>query len=175
MNDQTLIAQALKGDDAAYGQLIEQYQRGLVRYCFTITRDADSAEDVAQEAFIKAYSQLGKYKKEFGFSTWLYKIAHNIALNSIRKVAPLPLNDDYEIAYEDQTPGVMEREEREAKVRASLDALPVNYRTAIHLHYWDHLSYEEIGEVMQVPSTTIKTWLFRARQQIKEECHGIIG
>lgn len=175
MEDQDLITQARKGDDAAYGQLVEKYQRGLVRYCYTIVHDADTAEDIAQETFIKAYSQLTKYNAAFGFSTWLYKIAHNVALNNIRKVTTLPLAEDYEIAYVDQVPEVLEREQREAKVRHALDGLPVNFRTAVHLHYWEHKTYEEIASVMQVPDTTVKTWLYRARQQLKEECHEIIG
>lgn len=175
MNERELIKQIRAGDDAAYAHLIERYQRGLVRYCFTIVHDADSAEDIAQDAFITAYDQLSKYRPEHSFSTWLYRIAHNKAVNSLRRPEALPLDEDSQIPHTDATNEVIEREDREAAVRRAVDRLSVNYRTVIHLHYWEHRPYDEIAAVMGVPTTTIKTWLFRARQQLKEDCHGIIG
>ncbi len=175
MNEPELIKQICAGDDAAYAQLIERYQRGLVRYCFTIVHDADAAEDIAQEAFIAAYDQLAKYQPEHSFSTWLYRIAHNKAINSLRRPEAVPLDTDAPIPHTDTTREAIEREDREAAVRRAVDRLPVNHRTVIHLHYWEHRPYHEIATVMGVPATTIKTWLFRARQQLKEDCHGIIG
>jgi RNA polymerase sigma-70 factor (ECF subfamily) len=175
MNEQELIATVIAGDDEAYGQLIERYQAGLVRYCFTVTRDEDAAEDIAQEAFIRVFEKLPSYKPEYKFSTWLYRIARNLALKSLRRQTALPLNDEIELVSDDQAVEAAATEEREAAVRAAVAALPANYREAVHLHYWERRDYAEVAEIMGVPSTTIKTWLYRARQELKEKCSGIIG
>lgn len=174
MNEQDTITAVLAGNDEAYGRLVERYQTGLVRYCFTIAKDADAAEDIAQEAFIRAYDKLNRYDPQYKFSTWLYKIAHNLALKSLRRPPDLPFDEELQLAVVDRAAEADEREEREAAVRRAVATLSVNYQTAIHLHYWERRDYEDVAEIMGVPSTTIKTWLYRARQELKEKCHGII-
>jgi len=167
MNEQEIILRVLGGEDNAYGQLIERYQLGLVRYCFTITRDVDESEDIAQEAFIRAYEKLNQYNPDFRFSTWLYKIAHNLALKSLRRPSHLPLNEDLELPADDSAADAREVEEREAAIRRAVFNLPVNYQAVIFLHYWEYRDYCEIAKIMGVPVTTIKNWLYRARQQLK--------
>ncbi len=175
MDEQTTIQLVLSGDDAAYGILIEQHQWGLIRFCFTITHDADQAEDIAQEAFIRAYNQLSNYDPSFRFSTWLYRIARNLALNHIRLATPLPLDGQLELQADNDHTQTLDREAREAQVRWAVDQLPEHYRSVIHLHYWDHQPYVAIAAVMGIPESTVKSWLYRARQQLKETCHGIIN
>ncbi len=171
MDELAIIKRVTSGDDEAYGVLIETYQRGLIRYCYVITKDIDMAEDIAQEAFISAYEQLNKYDPKYKFSTWLYKIAHNKALKSLRKPPALPLEEDFEIPFEDQTQEKLDVEVRESTVRDAVASLPSHYQMAVNLHYWESKDYLEIAEIMNVPATTIKTWLYRARQQVKENCH----
>jgi RNA polymerase sigma-70 factor (ECF subfamily) len=167
MNEQEIIRRVLGGEDEAYGQLIERYQLGLVRYCFTITRDVDESEDIAQEAFIRAYDKLNQYNPDFRFSTWLYKIAHNLALKSLRRPSSLPLKEDLGLATDDNETEAREVEEREDAIRRAVTGLPVNYQSVIFLHYWEYRDYCEIAKIMGVPVTTIKNWLYRARQQLK--------
>jgi len=175
MNEQDIITAVLAGNDEAYEQLVDRYQIGLVRYCFTIVHDADAADDIAQEAFIRAYNKLDHYDPKYKFSTWLYKIAHNLALESLRRPADLPYNDEVDMAAEDRATEADSLEAREEAVRQAVATLSVNYQTVIHLHYWEHKEYAEIGEILGVPSTTVKTWLYRARQELKGKCYEIIG
>lgn len=171
MDEIATINRVIAGDVDSYGELIEAYQRGLVRYCYQITKDIDMAEDIAQEAFIAAYEGLSKYDPKFKFSTWLYKIAHNKALKSLRKPLVLPLEEDFDVPFEDHTQEKVEIEARESTVREAVAGLPEHYQMAINLHYWQKKDYEEIAEIMNVPATTVKTWLYRARQGVKEKCY----
>ncbi len=171
MDELETIKRVKGGDDASYAELIEAYQRGLIRYCYTITKDIDVAEDIAQEAFIKAYEQIEKYDPKYKFSTWLYKIAHNGALKSLRKAPVLPFDEEVEIPFEDQTQDKIDIEVRESTVREAVSSLPQHYQMAVNLHYWEDKDYTEIAEIMSVPATTIKTWLYRARLAVKEKCY----
>ncbi len=173
MDELAAIKRVIAGDDDSYGVLIETYQRGLIRYCYTITKDIDMAEDIAQDAFITAYEQLGKYDPKYKFSTWLYKIAHNKALKSLRTPPALPLDEDFDVPFEDHTEEKLEIEARESTVRAAVAKLPEHYQMAVNLHYWENKDYAEISEIMNVPSTTVKTWLYRARQEVKEKCNAL--
>jgi RNA polymerase sigma-70 factor (ECF subfamily) len=175
MDETKIISAVLAGDDEAYGRLIERYQAGLVRYCLTITRDEDAAEDIAQEAFIRAYDKLDRYDARFKFSTWLYKIAHNLALKSLRRPPDLPFDEELGVAAEDRAAEADAVEEREAAVRRAVAGLSVNYQTVIHLHYWERREYAEIAEIMGVPATTVKTWLYRARQALKDRLGEVVG
>lgn len=133
------------------------------------------ADDITQDTFVKAYKSLGSYDPKFAFSTWLYRIGHNLALNQIRANRTFAL-DDEQVA---QIPAVdsdsAEVEDREAAVREAVGHLALKYRTVIVLHYWQKKEYSEIAEILDVPVGTVKTWLHRAKQQLKEECSGIIG
>src|SRR4051812_40236041 len=93
-NEQELIAQILHGDIEKYAQLIDRYKNGLYLHCFSIVRDEVTAEDLAQEAFIQAYRKLKKYDEKYRFSTWLYKIATNKALDHLRKNSPQLLGSE---------------------------------------------------------------------------------
>jgi RNA polymerase sigma-70 factor (ECF subfamily) len=175
MTDQELIKHVRNGRSDTYTELVQRYQQGLFRYVYAIVKDADMAEDIAQDTFIKAYDSLASYKPDFAFSTWLYRIGHNRALNAIKAQQTLMLDDD-EVAQipatESNTQAI---EDREAAVRAAVERLPLKYRTVIVLHYWQKKSYEEIAEIQGVPLNTIKTWIRRAKERLEEDCRGIIG
>ncbi len=147
--------------------LIDRYKIGLYRHCFKFVHDEDWAEDIAQDAFIKAYTQLESYDNVHRFSTWLYKIATNIALQQLRRQQPLWLDKaDYEriiSTLPDTTQGAINDE-----LRAAIDTLPQNQKTAIELYYLDGKKYEQIAKQMHTTTGSVKGWMSRAKHQLKE-------
>jgi RNA polymerase sigma-70 factor (ECF subfamily) len=161
-NEQELIAQILDGDEDAYATLIDRYKEGLYRHCFKFVRDEDEAEDIAHEAFIEAYVHLDRYDPRFRFSTWLYKIATNIALMRLRRrrnvrmdriVSDLPDAEDL-VFYKE--------------IHDAVDALPLQYRTVVSMHYWQGKSYSEIAAHLGTSVGSVKGWMSRAKKQLKE-------
>jgi len=166
-NEQELIARIVDGDEEAYATLIDRYKQGLYRHCFRFTRDENEAEDIAHEAFIQAFVHLDRYNPQFRFSTWLYKIATNLALSHLRKRHTIQLDEDELDRIVSNLPGASDlalyRELREA-----VDALPLNYRTVVSMHYWQGKSYSEIALSMGTSVGSIKGWMSRAKKQLKE-------
>lgn len=167
-NEQELIAQALDGNEDAYAALINRYKDGLYRHCFRLMRDEDEAEDVAQGAFIEAFVHLDSYNPEFRFSTWLYKIATNLALMRLRRQHDVRMDADELEHITSDLPGAEElvfyREIHEA-----VDALPLKYRTVVSMHYWQGKNYKEIATHLGTSVGSIKGWMSRAKKQLKEE------
>lgn len=166
-NEQELIARIMGGESELFGELIDRYKTGLYYHCFAMLRSEDTAEDITQEAFIQAYRQLKKYNHAYRFSTWLYKIATHRALDYLRRKQPVRLEQDMLDGLVSTLPPtdrrVVHRELHEAVAR-----LAPKYRTAISLHYWHGKSYEEIALIMNAPMGSVKGWLARAKQQLKE-------
>ena len=170
--EKVLITSICEGAVEQYSYFVERYHRGLIQYVYNFVRDGDMAEDIAQEAFIQAYKKLHQYDGRFAFSTWLYKIAGNLAKRSLAKSRHTTSITDYEAFIPDTRPsaedlvdGVIGR----AHVRKAVDQLPKDQRRAIMMYYWDELSYEEIAEIMEKPIGTIRTWLHRAKEQLRKE------
>lgn len=166
-NETELIARKLNGDDDAYAALIDRYKEGLYRHCFKFMRNEDEAEDVAQEAFIEAFVHLDRYNPKFRFSTWLYKIATNLALTRLRKRRDIRMDEDELDRVLSDLPGAQDlalyRELHEA-----VDALPLQYRTVVSMHYWQGKSYSEIAMRMGTSTGSVKGWMSRAKKQLKE-------
>jgi RNA polymerase sigma-70 factor, ECF subfamily len=166
-NEQELIARIMSGEGELFGELIDRYKTGLYYHCFAILRDEDAAEDVAQEAFIQAYRQLRRYDSKHRFSTWLYKIATHKAIDALRKNRTVPLDAD----FAETLPSTLPPTDRRVVYRELHDAvaeLSPQYRSVVSLHYWQGKSYEEIAAIMNAPAGTVKGWLHRAKQQLKE-------
>jgi RNA polymerase sigma-70 factor (ECF subfamily) len=169
MSEQELIAQINAGDPDAFGFFVEQYYRGLFNHLYLMVKEPDWAEDLTQEAFVKAYLQLHRYDSRYRFSTWLYRIGTNGALNSLRRRQAVSLDDIPELpdAYDAAAAGQVEA--REAAVRGAVARLPLKYQTVVSLHYWQDLTYEEAALALGVPVGTVKTWLHRAKQLLKQD------
>lgn len=175
MDEKNIIKEILEGEVDKYKLLLDRYQPGLVRHCFVMTHDYEMANDITQEASIKAYFQLNKYDANYRFSTWLYKIATNICLDYLKKRKNVSLDDIPEPASSEASIlEKMDKRERAKTLHGAVRELPVKYQTVISLYYWEELSYEEIATVMNVPLGTIRTWLKRAKEQLKEVLHGQI-
>lgn len=166
-NETELIARIVDGDDDAYAILIDRYKEGLYRHCFRFTRDEDEAEDVAQEAFIEAFVHLESYNPKFRFSTWLYKIATNLALTRLRKRRDVRMDEDELDRVLSDLPGTLDLA-MYRELHDAVDALPLQYRTVVSMHYWQGKSYSEIAMRMGTSTGSVKGWMSRAKKQLKE-------
>ena len=180
--DQILVEQVQRGDKRAFELLVAKYQRKIFRLLSRLIRDSAEIEDVAQEAFIKAYRALPNFRGESAFYTWLYRIAINTAKNYLvaqGRRAPTTTETEIDEAENfdegDQlrdvnTPDSMllSKQVGEAVNRA-IERLPEDLRTAIVLRELEGLSYEEIAETMNCPIGTVRSRIFRAREAIAEE------
>jgi RNA polymerase sigma-70 factor (ECF subfamily) len=186
--DQQLVLRAQSGDKRAFELLVMKYQRKLGRLLSRFVRDPAEVEDVAQEAFIKAYRALPTFRGESAFYTWLYRIAINTAKNylvALGRRAPTTVGVDIDDAenFEDadqlrdaSTPeSELEGKEIAGVVNQAMDALPEDLRTAITLREIEGLSYEEIANVMNCPIGTVRSRIFRAREAIATELRPLLG
>ncbi len=177
--DQALVERVQLGDKQAFGLLVSKYQRKLHRLIARFIRDPAEVEDVAQDAFVKAYRALPDFRGDSAFYTWLYRIAINAAKNHLAaqgRRAPTTTGFDTEEAeaFDDgeqlrdiNTPEhLLMSKQIAATVNAAMDTLPEELRTAIMLREIDGLSYEEIAQIMDCPIGTVRSRIFRAREAI---------
>ncbi len=186
--DQQLVVRAQQGEKHAFELLVAKYQRKLLRLISRLVRDPAEAEDVAQEAFIKAYRALPQFRGDAAFYTWLYRIGVNTAKNylvSQGRRPPSSTEKDNEEAetFEDadalrdiNTPeSILLSKEIATTVNAAMAKLPEELRTAISLREIEGLSYDEISEVMNCPIGTVRSRIFRAREAIAAELRPLLG
>ncbi len=176
--DGELVLTAVSGREAAFEELVRRYQRPIASYVYRMVGDYDAALDLTQEVFIKVYNSLSRYRSEFKFSTWIYKIAHNTAIDHLRRHTVrdqiMTTGGDgtrSEIAVESRrlTPEQeSEREERRSEIESVVQSLPAAYRELIVLRHSHDLSYDEIAEVTGLPLGTVKNRLFRAREAMRD-------
>jgi len=186
--DQLLVEKAQRGDKRAFEMLVVKYQRKLERLLSRIIRDPGEIEDVAQEAFIKAYRALPNFRGDSAFYTWLYRIGINTAKNyliALGRRAPTSTEFGAEEAegFEDAT-GLRDINTPESQlatkqiaqtVNDAIEALPEELRTAITLREIDGLSYEEIATIMNCPIGTVRSRIFRAREAVAEKLRPQLG
>src|SRR6476661_651313 len=187
VNDCELVANAVSGLEGSFEELVRRYQRPISAYVYRMVGNYESALDLTQEIFIKVYSSLRRYRDEFKFSTWIYKIAHNSAVDHLRRSATREQSlvighegDQFDLPIESGrlTPEQeSERKERRGEIESVVRALPANYRELIILRHSQDLSYEEIVEVTGLPLGTVKNRLFRAREMMRQQFveRGITG
>ncbi len=170
MEHETILIDAIVAGKDGYEQLVERYHIGLIIHCEQMVHDRDVAEDIAQQAFIKAYMQLATYNPaKARFSTWLYRIATNVAIDYLRQRKHIVDVEDIETVAETTMPMHIEDEERE-HIRACVAALqPPEYRQVIEAYYWHGKSYQDIAQELGTPLNTIRTWMRRAKQELKAQ------
>jgi RNA polymerase sigma-70 factor, ECF subfamily len=160
-----LIAHIIHGDHEQYRTLVDRHKQAVYRHCFYIVHDEDVAEDMAQEAFIRAYTHLRQYDPaKAQFKTWLLTIATRACLTQLRKTKSLPL-DAEEMLSSDLN---AEQRAKDREVHDAVRGLQPRYRLVVSLYYWRGYSYEEIATYMEVPVGSVRGWLHRAKKQLKE-------
>ncbi|HVS21105.1 MAG TPA: sigma-70 family RNA polymerase sigma factor [Pyrinomonadaceae bacterium] len=177
--DAELVRSAIAGREADFEELVRRYQRPIAAYVYRMVGDYDAALDLTQEVFIKVYNSLARYRSEFKFSTWIYKIAHNAAIDHLRRYAVRGHalangvdSERREVAIESGrlTPEQeSEKKERCSEIEAVVQMLPAAYRELIVLRHSHDLSYDEIAEVAGLPLGTVKNRLFRAREAMRDQ------
>jgi RNA polymerase sigma-70 factor (ECF subfamily) len=165
-----LIEQAQRGDQLAFGELVERYQLAVYNLCYRMLGQSQDAEDAAQEVFLRVYRQLGSYKPSHRFSTWVLSIASHYCIDQLRKrrlsLAPLESIVAWARSREAGPDEVVVDGEERDQIQRLLAKLPEKYRLALILRYWYDLSYAEIAEMVKLPENTVKTRLHRARQMM---------
>jgi RNA polymerase sigma-70 factor, ECF subfamily len=175
------IKQVLRGDQDAFAEVIELYKDKVFQICFRMLGNRHEAEDISQEAFIRAYVNIHTFNQKRKFSTWLYRIATNLCIDRIRKKKP-----DYyldaevtgtegltmysQVAAEGQLPEEeVEEMELQAEIQRQILKLPDKYRSVIVLKYIEELSLQEISEILDLPLGTVKTRIHRGREALRKQ------
>jgi RNA polymerase sigma-70 factor, ECF subfamily len=182
--DHDLIALARTGSEKAYRELLDRYQRPVFSLVYRMVRDRELAEDLAQETFVKVFNHLDRFNPKYKFSSWIFKIASNLAIDTLRKREPDTVSLDgsrhAETAEEiessritvesrDENPEeFLEAKELGQEIERAIAGLRPEYRTAILLRHVEGRAYEEIAEIMSLPLGTVKTYIHRARGQLRE-------
>jgi RNA polymerase sigma-70 factor, ECF subfamily len=184
LTDQEVVTYARQGREVAYRELIGRYERPVFSLIYRLVRDREKAEDLGQETFIKVLNALDRYDPSYKFSSWIFKIAHNTALDHLRKKEPLTLSLDgspharttaeIEATTLDAVSNAESPEEYASSrelgghIEVAVAKLRPEYRTAIVLCHVEGRPYEEIAEIMEVPLGTVKTYIHRARIELKK-------
>ena len=186
--DNALISAYLKGNEYAFEVLVSRYQDKLVNYVNRLIHDYDMAVDLAQEAFVRVYRNANRYRGEYQFSTWLYRIATNLAIDEIRRrkrkgrfffynvtgrfqegdgTFPLPdLGDSPERS--------LVRSEKLERLQRAIDSLPQKYRLAFILKEVQELSYQEISTILKISLGTVKSRVYRAKMLLRQKLSGVL-
>lgn len=177
--DCDLVTRAIAGREDGFEELVRRYQRPIAAYVYRMVGNYDAALDLTQEVFIKVYGSLARYRPEYKFSTWIYKIAHNAAVDHLRRYAAREQalvsefeGEQFEMPVESRRPTPeqeSEKRERRAEIETVVRQLPSAYRELIVLRHSHDLSYDEIAEVTGLPLGTVKNRLFRAREVMRQQ------
>jgi RNA polymerase sigma-70 factor, ECF subfamily len=176
--DKELVRRVKKGDKQAFDLLFSRYQHKIINLVSRYLRDQDDVQDVAQEAFIKAFRALPSFRGDSAFYTWLYRIAINTAKNHIVARSRRPPGSDLDVEdaefldgsdvlRESESPdALLARDELSAAIDVAISQLPEDLRSAVTLREFDGLSYEQIAQIMECPVGTVRSRIFRAREAI---------
>ncbi len=184
--DEVLVAAALDGEQAAFGVLVRRYQRRLVAFLAQLVGDLDTAQELSQEALVRAWSALDRFDPRFRFSTWLFRIAHNLGIDHLRRrrIHTVPLQrtdaDGGEVEVEVTDPGKdplghLENRALATALRSSIDRLRPEYRELVLLRHFAALSYQEIADLKGMPLGTVKNKLFRAHAVLRRALAAFAG
>lgn len=183
-SDQEIVALARAGEEAAYRELIRRYERPLFSLLYRMVRDRELAEDLSQETFVKALNAIESYRPEFKFSSWIFKIANNAAIDHLRRreLDTLSLEGSphaetpeaveataLQIGDRQESPlDTVEARELGGQIERAIAQLRPEYRSCILLRHVEGRAYEEIAEILNLPLGTVKTYIHRARNELRQ-------
>ena len=182
--DADVVALAQQGREAAFRELVRRYERPVFSLVYRMVRDRETAEDLAQDTFVKVLNHIDRYRPEFKFSSWLFKIANNVAIDHLRRRqietisvdgAPNASTADaveatsFEVAGDQESPlDELEARELGSAIERAIAKLRPEYRACIMLRHIEGRSYEEIAATLDLPLGTVKTYIHRARHELRE-------
>jgi RNA polymerase sigma-70 factor (ECF subfamily) len=173
MTDSQVVIEVRERNKELFGEIIRRYQTRLTHYLRKFIRQSDELEDVLQVVFIKAYENLHGFDVSRGFSAWIYRIAHNEAINHIRKNARVSVSiDEVEMVLADESidvPRDFDRALVQEQIEASLGKMKEKYREPLILFLFEEKTYEEISDILRVPTSTVGTLLARGKKILKED------
>lgn len=167
-SDLALVSRTKAGDIEAFSELARRHQRVVYNLAYRFMRDGALAEDMAQEAFLKAYRLLSGFRGDCSFSTWLYRVTCSVCLTELNRRKRRGEVDLTPINAGEATTDPEEASDMPELIRRCVTKLPERYATIVTLYYLDEISYEEIAETMSIPMGTLKTWMHRARHQLRK-------
>jgi len=185
--DERLVDETLAGDRDAFGALVLRHQRGLVNYIFRLVGSRDVASDLSQEVFLKVFVSLDSFDPRYRFTTWLYRVASNRAIDHLRRRQPrtLSLSEPSPsgdapappaIATNDPSPDdILRGREIESRISEAIASLPTGYRQLILLRHRQNCRYDEIARITRLPLGTVKNRIFRAREILRERLADLLG
>lgn len=162
MQDDELIQKSLQGDDEAFGELVKKYSPNVFQHCFSMVKDVEIAQDLTQETFLRIFKNLGSFHHRARFSTWIWRIAHNVTLNYLKKKRPTEEKFIEEIMGEKT-----EDREKLVDMTEELNRLSPKHRLVMQMYYQENLSQKEIAAKLNIPCGTVRSRLHYARGRIK--------
>ena len=182
LSDAAIMLRAAAGDESAFNFLVEKYHRPIIHFLYRMVRNEAVAEELAQEVFLRVYRSRQSYRAEAKFTTWLYRIATNLAVNQARDTRHEREASTFSLDAPDEETGTrpevagdeisaeqgLVREERMKAIRAQVMALPERQRTAVVMHKYQEMDYREIGQVLKLSESATKSLLFRAYQTLRD-------
>ncbi len=174
-SDEQIVDLVIK-DKEMFGVIIDRYEKRLKNYLLYLTKDKEKINDIVQNTFIKAYVNLNSFNKKMKFSSWIFRIAHNEAINLLKKESFFkPLNFNLFINLKDNKNDAEEilNEETKIMVKKCLDQLTFDYREIVVLYYFEEKSYEEISDILRISVSNVGVKLNRAKKKLKKICQNI--
>lgn len=175
LSDNQLAVRLRAGDSSALKPLIDRYQDKLIRFATRLGADYPSAQDIVQQAFINAYQNINSFNPKYQFSSWIYRIVHNLSVNYLRKqvnTKTIPL--DFFEWIQEIIPSKIDLEadaiksEQKHLIQKSLNKLPLKYRSVVTLYYYEDKKYDQIADILHIPISTVGVRLSRAKTMLKK-------
>lgn len=171
LTDEEIVEKVRTHDRDLYSVIIERYKNNLLRYATNLIHDEDKASHIVQDSFVKAYINLNGFNTKKKFSSWIYRIVHNEAMNLVKKYQKeVSMPDDFDFESEEDITKDFEQKETVLYVEKCLNSIPLIYSEPLSLYYLDEKSYEEISDILRIPMGTVAIRMSRAKKLMKHIC-----
>ena len=171
LSDEQLVIAVREKNKQRYAELVKRYQEKLMRYATYLIHDFQKAQDIVQESFIKAYINLYGFNTKQKFSSWIYRIVHNEAMNAVKKYyKEMPLGEESTYISKEDMEDELSKKEIVEQAQGCLQKVPVLYREVLALYYLDEKSYTDISDILHIPMGTVATRINRAKGVMKKIC-----
>jgi RNA polymerase sigma-70 factor (ECF subfamily) len=171
LSDEEIVEKVRSENNDIYSIIIDRYQDKLLRYALNLVRDSDKASHIVQDSLVKAYINLNGFNTKKKFSSWIYRIVHNEAMNDIKKYKKeVKMPEDFDINSEQDLEREFEEKELMVYIEKCLGAIPLMYTEPLSLYYLEDKSYQEISEILKIPIRTVATRISRAKKLMKHIC-----